>query len=135
MIYLLDTNVCIGILNGRNHQVRQRLAATSPSTVVLCSIVQAELYRGAYRSSQREANLTLLNHFFSQFQSIPFDTHAAEMYGRIRANLEAQGALIGPYDLLIAAIALAHHLTLVTHNVREFGRVSGLTYEDWEAGP
>jgi tRNA(fMet)-specific endonuclease VapC len=64
--------------------------------------------------------------------NLPFDDFAAEIYGRIRAELEAAGMLIGPYDMMIAAIALANDLTLVTHNTREFGRVAGLKIEDWE---
>jgi tRNA(fMet)-specific endonuclease VapC len=69
------------------------------------------------------------------FASLPFDDRAAEHYGRIRADLTARGDLIGPNDLLIAAIALAHNLILVTHNVREFSRVGGLLWEDWDPGP
>ncbi len=132
MRYLLDTNTCIEILNGRNPQVRQRFAAMPPSALVVCAIVKAELYRGAYRSSHRAANLALLHDFFKPLQSIPFDDQAADVYGRIRAELESQGTPIGPYDLLIAALALAHNLTVVTHNVKEFGRVKGLPIVDWE---
>ena len=65
--------------------------------------------------------------------SLPFDDLAAEAYGRIRARLEQAGQLIGPNDLLIAAIAVAHQVTLVTHNTREFQRVEGLQIDDWEA--
>jgi tRNA(fMet)-specific endonuclease VapC len=64
--------------------------------------------------------------------SLPFDGVVAETYGRIRVQLEALGTPIGPNDLQIAAIALANNLILVTHNTREFSRVSGLRYEDWE---
>jgi tRNA(fMet)-specific endonuclease VapC len=62
----------------------------------------------------------------------PLDDLAAEHAGRIRASLEARGKPIGPNDLLIAAIAVANRLTLVTHNVEEFSRVEGLDQEDWE---
>jgi tRNA(fMet)-specific endonuclease VapC len=65
--------------------------------------------------------------------SLPFDDRAAEVYGRIRAHLTATGMAIGPNDLMIAAIALANGLTLVTHNTAEFSRVPGLTIEDWQA--
>lgn len=74
----------------------------------------------------------MLERLSAQFTSLPFDDSAAEIYGRIRAELEAVGMLIGPYDMMIAAIALANDLTLVTHNTREFGRVAGLKVEDWE---
>jgi tRNA(fMet)-specific endonuclease VapC len=63
--------------------------------------------------------------------SFPFDDAAAEEYGRLRAALAAQGTPIGPNDMMIAAIALAHDLTLVTHNIREFGRVKNQNLEDW----
>lgn len=83
-------------------------------------------------SQRREANLQLLRAFFAPLQSLPFDDQCAEHYGQIRADLHKQGALIGPNDLMIAAIARAHDATLVTHNTREFGRVAGLRMEDWE---
>ena len=67
-----------------------------------------------------------------QFVSLPFDDAAASVYAIIRAHLESAGTPIGPYDLQIAAIALANGLTLVTHNTREFSRVPGLLLEDWE---
>jgi tRNA(fMet)-specific endonuclease VapC len=135
VIYLLDTNACINFLNVRDSLIRRRLTTLQPDDVVLCSVVKAELYRGAYRSTQRESNLTLLERLSSQFVSLPFDDLAAEVYGRIRAELEAIGMLIGPYDMMIAAITLANDLTLVTHNTREFGRVAGLKIEDWEVSP
>jgi tRNA(fMet)-specific endonuclease VapC len=67
-----------------------------------------------------------------QFESLVFDDRSAEEYGKVRANLAAQGLMIGPNDLMIAAIALANKLIVVTHNIAEFGRVTGLTVEDWE---
>jgi tRNA(fMet)-specific endonuclease VapC len=135
MIYLLDTNACINYLNVDDSPIARKIATLEPGDVALCSITKAELYRGAYRSSQRESNLALLGRFFSQFSSLFFDDLAAESYGRIRAELEPLGKLIGPNALLIAAIALANDLTLVTHNTREFGRVARLRIEDWEALP
>ena len=95
-------------------------------------MVKAELLYGAHRSAQREDNLRLLATLFQQFTSLPFDDTAADAYGRIRADLTRRGTPIGPNDLMIASIALVHHLTLVTHNTREFGRVVGLQLEDWE---
>lgn len=132
MSYLLDTNTCIAYLNPRPSKVVARLQAVSPSQISLCSVVKAELYDGAYRSPRRQQNLALLAAFFGQFSSLPFDDAAADVAGRLRAHLYSIGTPIGPNDLMIAAIALANSIILVTHNTCEFGRVPGLAIEDWE---
>jgi tRNA(fMet)-specific endonuclease VapC len=100
--------------------------------VTLCSVTKAELYYGAYRSTRREANLALLRRFFQEFVTLPFDEKCEEVYGMIRAQLALAGTPIGPNDLLIAAIAFANGVTIITHNTGEFGRVKGLRIEDWE---
>lgn len=133
MKYLLDTNTCIEFLRQRDSAVKNHLAKANQEDVLLCSVVKAELYHGAQRSAQATRNPEKLQDFFASFKSLPFDDAAAEAYGRLRAALEKQGTLIGPNDLLIAAIALAHNVTLVTHNTREFECVPGLTLEDWQA--
>ena len=132
MTYLLDTNTCIKFLTGRSDSVRRRIESTAASDMVLCSVVKAELLHGAFKSTRREANLEKLQRFFERFVSLPFDDSAAEIYGLIRARLEGQGRLIGPNDLLIAAIALSNKRTLVTHNLGEFSRIEELSLEDWE---
>ena len=133
-IYLLDTNTCIHYLRKRNPHVVRRVLVRPPQEIRLCSIMQAELYYGAYKSpvANRSANLALLAQFFPQFIRLAFDAPAADVFGSIRAHLESLGTPIGPYDLQIASIALVHKLTVVTHNVAEFSRVPGLTIEDWE---
>jgi tRNA(fMet)-specific endonuclease VapC len=130
--YLLDTNVCIGFLRGSSPLLATRFASVSQADKYLCPVVQAELYFGAYKSAQPQASLTTLKAFIARFPVLPFDEIAAETYGTIRADLARKGNLIGPYDLQIAAIALAHGATLVTHNTKEFSRVAGLQLEDWE---
>lgn len=132
MIYLFDTNPCIISLNNVNSAMAQKIATTPTEHICLCSPVQMELYYGAYRSSQSERNLAKLARFFAQFRVLPFDSPAALVTGKIRAQLAAKGTPIGPYDLQIAAIAIVNHLILVTHNTREFQRVEGLLLEDWE---
>lgn len=132
MIYLLDTNACIGHLTGRAPRVSEQLKQLSPSNVVLCSVVKAELWYGAQKSARSKENLATLERFFAPFASLPLDDHAAEICGQIRAELERQGTPIGPNDLLIASIAVAHGLTLVTRNIKEFSRISGLQIESWE---
>jgi len=131
-MYLLDTNACIRILNDASPLLVQRLASHAPSEIRLCSIVKAELLYGARHSQRVAENLKLLAQFFGPFVSLPFNDRCAEQYGQIRAELAQAGTLIGPNDLLIAAIARVYELTLVTHNVEEFGRVNGLRLEDWE---
>lgn len=132
MIYLLDTNVCIRLLNDAESPVWERLRRTDPSRVAVCDIVKAELYFGVERSRLRERNAVTLEAFLVSFSSFPFDAAAARIYGLIKADLTRRGEIIGPNDLLIAAIALANGVTLVTRNVREFARVEKLLIENWE---
>ena len=131
MTYLLDTNFCIELLNHKESSAARKLASVSPQDARLCSVVKAELYHGAYKSG-RESNLKLITSFFSLFESLPFDDHSAETYGRLRTTLEKSGNLIGPNDLLIASIALANSVTLITHDTSEFSRVPNLALEDWQ---
>ena len=133
MTHLLDTNACIRCLRDASSSVGRRYAASGPDEVVVCSIVISELHYGVHRSARPEENLALLNAFLAPLVSFPFDDRAAEIAGRIRAELDSAGTPIGPLDLQIAAIALVNGLTLVTHNIREFSRVAGLRMEDWEA--
>jgi tRNA(fMet)-specific endonuclease VapC len=133
MSYLLDTNVCIRYLNGQSQAIRQRLESAEPEDILLCSIVKAELLYGVAKSGHPARNLSRLERFLAPFVSLPFDDEAAAVYGQLRSRLEKAGTLIGPNDLLIASVAVANSVTLVTHNVREFGRVTDLALEDWEA--
>lgn len=130
-MYLLDTNFCIEILNRKDSLATKKLTSVSPSLIRLCSIVKAELFHGAYKSG-RDSNINLVRNFCSMFASLPFDDRAADVYGQIRSGLEKQGKLIGPNDLLIASIAVAHNTTLITHNVSEFSRILNLKVEDWQ---
>ena len=132
MIYLLDTNACIVYLNRRNSGVMKRLQSLSPKDVAVCSVVKSELFYGANRSNNPKRTLALPKKFLNNFVSLPFDDEAAIAYGKIRSDLAAKGTPIGPYDLQIAAIALANDLILVTHNTREFSRIADLKLEDWE---
>ena len=131
MTFLLDTNAWIAVINPSPSPVKEKFVRHQPNTIRLCAVVKAELLWGAYRSTRREANLALLEKLFGQFASLPFDDLAADHYGQIRADLTARGTPIGPNDLMIAAIARAHDLVLVTHNQREFSRVEQLRLEDW----
>lgn len=132
MTWMLDSNACIRYLNGRAAELKTRIDATAESDIVVCSVVKAELFYGAARSNDPPRAMANQQLFLSRFISLVFDDYAAEAYGRIRGDLAARGLLIGPNDLLIAAIAVVNNITLVTHNSSEFRRVAGLRIEDWE---
>ena len=135
MKYLLDTNTCIRYINGTSERVAAHVQALDEGEAVLCSVVVAELIYGAKRSQHPEKTRRKQQRFINLFQSLPFDDAAADEFARIRAHLFDSGTPIGPFDMQIAAIALAHNLIVVTHNTREFSRVPGLRIEDWEQSP
>jgi tRNA(fMet)-specific endonuclease VapC len=132
MRFLLDTNACIHYLKFPNSFVARRLATITPADVNVCSVTKTELFYGAMQSTNSTQSLRKQQRFLAQFVSLPFDDQAALICGRIRAQLRNQGTPIGPFDSLIAVIALAHNLILVTNNTREFSRVADLTCEDWQ---
>ncbi len=119
-------------LNRRSPILRTKLEAISPRDIAVCSVVKFELVYGAMRSGNPPRNLANQQEFLDYFVSLPFDDRAARKAGEIRNNLASLGTPIGPYDLLIAAIAIVNDLILVTHNTREFERVAELKLEDWE---
>lgn len=132
MIYLPDTNALIRFLNPGSNAVKDHFLAVDPMSIRLCSVTKAELYCGAMKSSRSADNLKLLDELFANFDSFSFDDNAAVKYGEIRSELARKGTPIGPNDLMIAAIALAHNAVVVIHNMREFSRVAGLKTVDWE---
>ena len=132
MIYLPDTNTLIRFLNPGQSPVKDHFLSVNALEIRLCSVVKAELYYGAMKSSRSADNLVLLDEFFANFDSLPFDDDAARKYGEVRSVLARQGTPIGPNDLMIAATALVHGAIVVTHNTREFSRVDGLKIDDWE---
>jgi len=134
MMFLLDTNVCIQYLRGHSPNLVKILHSHRPEQIAVCSIVKAEMYFGAMKSRDPAKTLLQQDIFLQEFESLPFDDRAARYFGEIRADLSRQGMPIGPYDLQIAAIALANGCTLVTHNISEFSRVKELALEDWEGG-
>jgi len=133
MAFLLDTNAWIVYLKSAASPIRSRLEKLTPADIVLCSVVKAELLHGARKYGNRYRRLALLTETFAPCASFPFDDGAAAAYAAIRHELEVAGKVIGPNDLMIAAIALANNLTLVTHNTAEFGRIASLRVEDWQA--
>jgi tRNA(fMet)-specific endonuclease VapC len=132
MKFLLDTTPCVVYLRGKNSLLLQRFQQHTAADIALCTIVLAELYFGADKSNNPARQRTAVDAFAGPYICLPFDQRAADLYGGIRADLESRGLPIGANDYLIAAIALANNLTLVTHNTNEFSRVNGLSLEDWE---
>jgi tRNA(fMet)-specific endonuclease VapC len=131
MRYLLDANAVIALLNNRDSRPAQRARGNKPGDMCISAIVTHELFYGAFKSQRAVRNVALVDGL--QFEVLDFDKEDARQAGEIRAVLAAKGTPIGPYDVLIAGQAMARNLILVTHNVDEFGRVSGLQIEDWEA--
>ena len=134
--YLLDTNACIALINGKEANVRRRFqrAVARESVMLLSSIVAFELWYGVAKSQRKESNTVRLDAFFAgPLEWTLFDEDDARAAGTIRAELEAIGKPIGAYDVLLAGQARRHGATLVTANTKEFARVSGLKWEDWAA--
>lgn len=137
-MYLLDTNVVIGLLNGRPAEIRERFrqALDAGEHLTTSSVVIFELWFGVHRSQHISRNTDRLRVFLAgTVEVVPFDKPDSHEAGRLRALLEAAGTPIGPYDLLIAGQALRLGATLVTANTTEFSRVPELTWLDWSAPP
>lgn len=134
MKYLLDTNTCIGWLRLSHPKLVMRIKQETPTDLTICSIVVSELMYGVQRALpvHQANNRRKIDQLRLQFISLPFDDAAAEACGIVRAYLASSGTPIGPNDLLIASIALANKLILVSHNTSEFARVPGLVIEDWQ---
>ena len=133
MTYLLDSNVWIGLIRGFSSALATRFQALAGTVDLrVCSVVCAELWYGCARSARPAANRAALEALISPFPSLPYDNAAADLFVTIRCHLESLGQPVGPYDLQIAAIALANGCTVVTHNTSEFARVPGLVVEDWQ---
>ena len=132
MMYLLDTNAVIGILRGRSRPLLARYVTVPRVRICTCSPVRAELFYGSLRSAKPGENRAKQEEFLDGLTTFDFDDRAAEAYARARAHVEAGGTSLGAMDYLIAAIAIANDLVLVTHNLREFSRIPDLRYDDWE---
>lgn len=126
--YVLDTDAVVDLLRGR-HAVRERVAALSPDDLGVSTMTVAELLFGAAMSSDPVRSETEVRRLLDVVRTHAFGQHAAAAHARLRRALRAKP--IGPNDLVIAATAVALGATLVTSNVREFGRVPGLRVEDW----
>lgn len=134
MTYLLDTDVCIALINGKPSSVRVRFqkALDAGAQVLVPAVAAFELWYGVAKSARQEANAKRLETFFSgPIRLLPFEEEDGRTAGKIRAAMETAGKPIGAYGPLIAGQALRHKLTVVTANLKEFGRIKGLLWEDW----
>jgi tRNA(fMet)-specific endonuclease VapC len=134
MNYLLDTNAVVALLRDRPATVRERYrkATSSGDGFALSSVVLFELWYGVAKSSQVAENTERLRVLLAgDLDLLDFDDEDAKTAGHVRAALEQAGNPIGAYDVLIAAQALRRGLTVVTANTSEFGRVTGLSWQDW----
>ena len=131
MRLMLDTNICIYLIKEHPASVLDRFADHPVGDIGVSVITLAELEYGISKSSRPARNRTALEQFVSPLEVASFDRHATTAYGKLRAVLEKKGQPIGSMDLLIAAHAISLDVRLITHNVKEFGRVPGLRIEDW----
>ena len=130
-MYLLDTNIASYWMRG-DANVIARIKSHSPSDLALSTITLAEILYGIEKSPIRKKERRFkIQQIVSQLNVYSFDETAARKYAVIRSQLEKNGIPISERDTQIAAIAMANRFTVVTHNVKEFGRVSRLKVEDW----
>ena len=131
MKYLLDTNICIYIINKRPLHVLEKFKQFPLGIIGISSITLAELQFGVQKSTDPIKNSKALNQFIIPLEIMDFNHDASIEYGLIRAYLEKKGTPIGPLDTLIGAHAKSLGLTVVTNNEKEFLRISGLKVENW----
>ena len=131
MIYLLDTNICIYIINKKPPAVVKRIQSKQLEQIAISSITLSELEYGIVRSRYPDRNRIALLEFLIPFMILDFDQMASVVYGWIRSFLESKGKPIGPMDLLLAAQAKSRNMILVTNNEKEFNRIDGLQTENW----
>jgi tRNA(fMet)-specific endonuclease VapC len=134
-VILLDTNICIAVMNGRPESVLERLdrAVARHGRATVSTISIFELRHGVAKSARAISNAQNLDVFLTALNILSFEDEDARIAGKIRAELERAGRPIGPYDYLIAAQAIRHELTLISANEKEFSRVTALRLENWLA--
>ena len=132
MKYLLDTNICIYIINEKPKNVLRKFEKYPVSEFGISSITHAELQYGVAKSKNKDTNQNALDEFLLSLTILPFHgERLMKCYGEIRASLESKGKTIGPLDMLIAAHALGLHLTIISNNIKEFSRIPKLKCENW----
>lgn len=135
MKYLLDTNICIYIINEKPKKVLKKFEQYPVHEFGIPSITHAELQYGVEKSKNKNTNQDALHEFLLPLTILPF--HGEKLvtfYGEIRASLESKGKTIGPLDMLSAAHALSLDLTIISNNIKEFSRIPNLKCENWIRG-
>ena len=130
MMYLLDTNICIYVINHKPQQVFERFRQYQLGQLAVSSITASELAFGVEKSGS-ERNKQALKKFLSPLEILPYDEQAIWHYAQLRHDLQSKGQTIGSLDMLIAAHALALDVVLVTNNTKEFERIERLKLESW----
>ena len=130
MMYLLDTNICIYVINHKPQQVFERFRQYQLGQLAVSSITASELAFGVEKSGS-ERNKQALKKFLSPLEILPYDEQAVWHYAQLRHDLQSKGQTIGSLDMLIAAHALALDVVLVTNNTKEFERIERLKLESW----
>ena len=131
MRFMLDTDTCIALIKRKPASILRQLTALPPGEAGLSAVTLAELRYGVAKSSDRDKNGQALDEFLLPLEIADFDEPAAEIYGQVRAALERAGTPIGPLDTQIGSHAISLGASLVSHNVREFRRIPGLSVVDW----
>ena len=131
MNYLIDTNICIYVMNKKPFEVIDKFKKTEIGQIGISSITVSELNYGVAKSKRQKQNAQRLEEFLTPFEILPYDETGSKFYGIIRYQLESEGKVIGPLDMLIAAHALSKNLILVTNNEKEFLRIKSLKVENW----
>jgi tRNA(fMet)-specific endonuclease VapC len=129
--FLLDTNICIYLINKKPAQVFEKFKRHSVGDIGISAITFAELAFGVANSQRPEQNELLLQEFLAPLEILDYPADAATIYGKLRSDLKRKGALLGPLDMLIASHALFLRSTLITNNKSEFSRVPELRVERW----
>lgn len=131
MTYLLDTDTIVFLLRG-SRAVADRITAVGEDLIATTMVNLAELYYGAFSSAHVEENLRSVDAFRRAARILDFDTAAAVLFGKLKAELKRSGNLLDDSDLFIASVALSADAVLVTNNLRHFNRIEGLALESWE---
>jgi tRNA(fMet)-specific endonuclease VapC len=132
MKYLLDTNICIYLIKRQHPEILSRLLRVGFDRIGISTITLAELEYGVANSVRSMEAQTALLEFILPFEIMDFGYNAASCYGKIRKELKDKGQPISDMDMLIASVAMANELIVVTNNEREFRRISGLAVENWK---